>query len=173
MTLDLWEKWDFSEWISTQRFTYVFDSNENMTLGLYEYWDGINWVPLSGDGDIDFYDSFGRYYSFWCNEVKVYYSTITDVDNIFISSTNYSLSQNYPNPFNPTTTISYSIPELSNITLKVFDVLGKEIITLVSEQKLKGNYKIEFNASQLPSGTYFYRLQSGNFLETKKLILVK
>ena len=85
----------------------------------------------------------------------------------------FKLNQNYPNPFNPTTTITYSISEQANISLKIFDVLGKEVKVLLNERKPKGSYRIEFDASTLPSGIYFYRLQSGNYLETKKLVLLK
>ena len=85
----------------------------------------------------------------------------------------YFLKQNYPNPFNPSTKISYSIPELSFVTLKVFDVLGNEIATLVNEEKPVGNYSVEFIAGDLPSGTYFYRLTTNNFSETKKMILLR
>ena len=87
--------------------------------------------------------------------------------------TDYALYQNYPNPFNPSTTIYYSIPELSLVTLKVYDVLGSEITTLVNEEKLIGSYEVEFNATTLPSGIYFYKLQAGNFVETKKMVLMK
>jgi len=85
----------------------------------------------------------------------------------------YVLAQNYPNPFNPTTTIDYSIPNSSFVTLKIFDLLGKEIATLVNEEKSIGNYEIEFNGSNLSSGVYFYKMQSGAFVATKKLILLK
>ncbi len=85
----------------------------------------------------------------------------------------YSLGQNYPNPFNPATTISYSIPKNGLITLKVFDILGKEVAELVNEIKEAGNYTVTFNASELPSGIYFYTLTSGNFIATKKLIFLK
>jgi ligand-binding sensor domain-containing protein len=85
----------------------------------------------------------------------------------------FSLSQNFPNPFNPTTTIKYQIPELSFVTLKVFDVLGNEITKLINKEKLSGNYEVEFDATGLPSGIYFYRLQTENFIETKKMILLK
>jgi len=101
------------------------------------------------------------------------YGEITSVKNGEDLPTEYSLSQNYPNPFNPTTTIKYQIPELSFITLKLFDVLGSEIATLVNEEKPIGNYEVEFNGSKLTSGIYFYRLQAGNFIETKKMVLVK
>jgi hypothetical protein len=87
--------------------------------------------------------------------------------------TKFSLTQNYPNPFNPSTKIRYSVPELSFVTLKVYDVLGSEVITLVNEEKLIGSYEVEWNATALPSGIYFYRLNAGNYIETKKMILLK
>ncbi len=99
----------------------------------------------------------------------------------------YSLSQNYPNPFNPTTTIKYSIPvvdanfasttkgneNIRSVQIKVYDVLGKEVATLVNEKKPAGNYEVTFNGSNLTSGIYFYCLTSGDFKQTKKLILLK
>lgn len=85
----------------------------------------------------------------------------------------FSLEQNYPNPFNPSTTITFSIPHLKFITLKVYDVLGREAVTLVKEEKLPGNYKVNFDGSNLYSGVYFYQLQAGSFSQTKKSILIK
>lgn len=85
----------------------------------------------------------------------------------------YSLMQNYPNPFNPTTTIEYSIPQRSMVTLKVYDLLGREVQTLVSEEKPVGIYRVNFNASTLASGVYFYRINAGNFNMTRKLIVLK
>ncbi|RKZ00273.1 MAG: hypothetical protein DRQ13_00760 [Ignavibacteriae bacterium] len=85
----------------------------------------------------------------------------------------YSLKQNYPNPFNPSTTISYQIPEISFVTIKVYDVLGNEVATLVNKENPIGSYEVEFNASSLSSGIYFYRLQAGNFVETKKMVLLR
>ncbi len=89
--------------------------------------------------------------------------------------TKFVLEQNYPNPFNPSTTISYSVPASlqQNITLKVYDVLGRKVATLVNEQQPAGNYSVTFNATNLTSGIYFYKLQSGNFVENKKMILIK
>jgi len=85
----------------------------------------------------------------------------------------YNLSEAYPNPFNPTTTIIYSIPQPNNVTLKIFDVLGREVSTLVNEFQTEGRYQVQFNASSLASGIYFYRLQTGSYVQTKKLIIAK
>jgi hypothetical protein len=91
----------------------------------------------------------------------------------------FSLSQNYPNPFNPVTTIKYSVPSVistggRNLTsLKIYNTLGEEVITLVNEEKPAGSYEVEFNGSSLPSGVYIYRLTAGNSTAVKKLLLVK
>ncbi|MFH1197853.1 MAG: T9SS type A sorting domain-containing protein, partial [bacterium] len=86
----------------------------------------------------------------------------------------FMLSQNYPNPFNPSTVISFQLPVISNVKLKVYNILGNEVTTLVNEQKEAGYYEIEFNASQLPSGVYFYALRAGDkFGSTKKMLHVK
>jgi hypothetical protein len=85
----------------------------------------------------------------------------------------FKLEQNYPNPFNPITRISYSIKEAGSVSLLVYDILGNEVSTLVNEKKFAGYYIVDFNAAHLPSGTYFYKLTSGSFSETKKLILLK
>ena len=85
----------------------------------------------------------------------------------------YFLAQNYPNPFNPSTNIQYRVSGNSQVILKVYDILGNEVRTLVNEYRSAGIYEVEFDASLLPSGIYFYSLKAGNFLETKKMILVK
>lgn len=107
--------------------------------------------------------------------------TITSVNSPGLPKT-YSLSQNYPNPFNPTTVINYSLPKRSFVTLTIYDDLGREVQTLVNNEQNAGNYSINFNASSLPSGAYFYRLsatggslsgQAGTYTQTKKLLLLK
>jgi hypothetical protein len=87
--------------------------------------------------------------------------------------TKFSLYQNYPNPFNPSTTIEFYIPERTNVKLVIYDILGREIETLIDKELEPGKYKINFTATNLPSGVYFYRLQAGNFIEQKKMILIK
>jgi hypothetical protein len=86
---------------------------------------------------------------------------------------NFILFQNHPNPFNPSTKIKYSIPQTSNAVIKVFDILGNEIETLVNEEKPIGTYETTWNAEGLPSRVYFYQLKAGDFIQTKKMILLK
>ncbi len=101
-------------------------------------------------------------------------SGITSVRNPLIDMPeHFSLEQNYPNPFNPVTTIRYSIPKESFVTLKVYDILGKEIATLVNERKSAGNYSTNFNAQNLTSGVYFYQLKTENIVTAKKMLLLK
>ena len=93
----------------------------------------------------------------------------------------FSLAQNYPNPFNPSTKINYTIPSViaseekqsQMVSLKVYGVLGNEVANLVNEEQREGNYEVDFNAVGLSSGIYFYKLQSGNFVQTKKMLLLK
>ncbi|MGB5847067.1 MAG: T9SS type A sorting domain-containing protein, partial [Ignavibacteriaceae bacterium] len=103
----------------------------------------------------------------WNNPVGV-----EDEETLEIPSA-FSLDQNYPNPFNPSTNIRYSIPQSSNVVIKVFDILGNEIETLVNEEKAVGTYEITWYAENLPSGVYFYQLRGGSFVETKKMVLMK
>lgn len=94
------------------------------------------------------------------------------IDEEFMKD-NYKLYQNYPNPFNPVTKIKFTIPASSNVEVKIFDILGKDIKTLLNEYKQPGAYEINFNASNLPSGVYFYRIISGSYSETKKMLLLR
>ncbi len=105
------------------------------------------------------------------------YNAVGVEENNIYSATNFKLSQNYPNPFNPSTTIEYTIPQtesgLLDVSLKVYDILGREITSLVNAKQTAGNYTVRFNAENLPSGIYFYTLKAGNFSTTKKMILMK
>lgn len=98
---------------------------------------------------------------------------ITGVSGNSSNPTSFMLYNNYPNPFNPTTIIKYSIPEASFTSLIIYNELGKEVSTLINETKSAGTYEVEFNASNLSSGVYYYKLQAGSFTETKKMILAK
>jgi len=106
--------------------------------------------------------------------LKLKYDKTVDVENFKAEvPANFALHQNYPNPFNPSTKIKFVMPKSSFVNLKVYNVLGIEAATLVNEERPAGNYEVEFNATDLPSGVYFYRLQAGDFIETKKMILLR
>ncbi|MEE9450812.1 MAG: T9SS type A sorting domain-containing protein, partial [Ignavibacteriaceae bacterium] len=106
--------------------------------------------------------------------LKLKYDVTVNVDDPEMElPITFALEQNYPNPFNPKTNIKFRISEIGFVSLKVYDVLGNEIATLVNEEKSAGNYEVEFDASSLPSGIYFYQLRLGNFVETKKMVLMK
>ena len=150
--------------------TYTYDENNNRTEHLAQQWHGSAWV------------NYERY--------SYKYSPVTKINEDLSPINSYSLSNNYPNLFNPSTTIKYSIPKQSYVTLKVYDILGREVAALVNEEKPAGNYELNWNAGDLPSevsakdglasGVYFYQLKaipsSGSgqaFIETKKMILMK
>lgn len=101
------------------------------------------------------------------------FDVIFDVNDNNLSANEFSLKQNYPNPFNPATIINYNLPEAGLVTLKVYDIIGKEIETLVNKQQAAGKYSVEFNASAPPSVVYIYRLQSGSQVQTRKMTLLK
>ncbi len=124
------------------------------------------YYPYSFDGKID---------EVRISNIARYQITITDIEdnNKHILPLSILLEQNYPNPFNPTTTIQYAIPTEGIVTLKVYNILGQEIRTLVNEEKPAGTYEVEFDGTGLASGIYFYKLQAGNFIETKKTLLIK
>jgi len=106
--------------------------------------------------------------------IKTTNGGVTGLQNLNeIIPSSFSLSQNYPNPFNPTTIIRFQIKDSKTTTLKVFDLLGREVQTLVNEKLKPGEYEVTFNGSALPSGVYFYKLQAGDFTDTKKLVLIK
>ena len=99
--------------------------------------------------------------------------TFIEEEQIYETTTEFLLSQNYPNPFNPATKIKYSIPQSSQVIIKVYDILGSLIETLVNEEKPAGTFELTWNASNLPSGVYFYQLKTGEFINIKKMILLK
>jgi len=98
---------------------------------------------------------------------------VGNANNTTVLPEKYSLFQNYPNPFNPVTKISYAIPKSGLVTLRVYDILGREVATLVNEVKTAGNFTVDFNASNFSSGAYFYRLESNGFVDTKKMMVIK
>ena len=178
----LMQEWDGSNWMNLNKYSYTYDVNNNMIEQLLELWDVSNWVnyymyTYTYDGNNNMIEQLKENWdsSNWVNNWKEInsYIPLTGVEQLTDGIKAYSLSNNYPNPFNPSTKISYSINELSFVTLIVYDVLGNEIETIVNEEKPAGSYEIEFNADALTSGIYFYKLTAGSFAETKKMILLK
>lgn len=106
-------------------------------------------------------------------QVATAWTSITNVTPISTVATDFSLSQNYPNPFNPSTTIKFALPKSGNVTLKIYNSIGKEVETLVNENMGAGSYEVSYDASQLNSGMYFYRISANGFTDTKKMMLVK
>jgi hypothetical protein len=126
----------------------------------------------------------------WDDNAFIHYNSADDYQNVIMRyinlggsmtgvkespgvAHNFNLSQNYPNPFNPSTVIKYHLSTATHVRMTIFDILGREVRTLLNEQKSAGSYQVNWNASGVPSGVYFYRLQAGSFSETKKLILLK
>ena len=113
--------------------------------------------------------------------VTQFYLSLSDMNENRINKNDYFLSQNYPNPFNPTTKIKYSIPPVVNVNfasttwvrLKVYNILGREVATLVNEEKPAGVYVITWDAKNLASGVYFYKIEAGNYIAAKKMVLIK
>jgi hypothetical protein len=137
--------------IPSNSFTVVVDSN----FANIFYFD----FEMNSDGWV-----------YWKDSENIF---VTGLENEIEIPNNFTLNQNYPNPFNPVTTIKYSVPEESDVSLIVYNTLGEEILKLVNEVKEAGSYSIELNAAILPSGVYFYQLKSGSFIETKKMLLIK
>jgi len=128
--------------------------------------------------DIAFYDNKHGWWLCGNPNGKIFYTStgnqiVTNIKENLNYLTDFHLYHNYPNPFNPSTKIKYTVPQSSNVVIKVFDILGNEIETLVNEEKQIGTYEITWNAGSLPSGIYIYRLQAASFVETKKMILMK
>ncbi len=136
----------------------------------------------AGDMDQDGKDeycfiNYSTDFSIWANDVYLWVieiDAVSDVENELIGNPNdFALAQNYPNPFNPATKIKYHVPAEEFVSLKVFDLLGREVASLVEDVKSAGTYEVSFNAAELSTGVYFYKLTAGSFTETKKMMVVK
>ncbi|HSD64141.1 MAG TPA: M28 family peptidase [Ignavibacteriaceae bacterium] len=154
---DVQRKTENSDWVSLEFINGMGTSSKGQT---YKYTDNS---PASGKSyyrlkQIDFDGAYKIYNALEVNFAPVF---------------SYTLEQNYPNPFNPQTTINFSIAETRPVTLKLFDVLGSEVLTLVNEVKEAGNYSVTFSGNNLSSGIYMYKLNAGNFTSVKKMMLTK
>jgi len=172
--IELMQIWNNLAWINAYKCTYSYNENNYFKRGFFEHWQDNTWIPE--DGIIHIYNPDGFVDHFWTHEVLAYYGQTTSIKEegkFYLQE--YELSQNYPNPFNSTTRIKYAVGSTEYVVLKVFDLLGREVVTLVNEPKQSGEYEVEFDANKygLTSGIYFYQLRSGEFVETKKFVLMK
>ncbi len=136
----------------------------------------ITYADINSGQTVDVWatqDAYGNLYAVQVQQSAN--SSVTSVENESVNTlpTGYELKQNYPNPFNPTTVISFSLPQQANVVLKIYDAIGQEVATLVNRQMSAGKYSVDFNGSNHPSGVYFYRLKAGNYVEVKKMLLIK
>jgi hypothetical protein len=120
---------------------------------LYEYLDGQNWVNY-----------MMRTFS---------YMTITGIEPLLDEVNTYNISNNYPNPFNPSTTIEFNLPKATNVRIEIFNIAGQKIQTLLNKKMSAGSHQVEFNAQNLSSGVYFYRIEADEFQDVKKMVLLK
>ncbi|MCZ6701812.1 MAG: T9SS type A sorting domain-containing protein [Ignavibacteria bacterium] len=175
---------------SSQIVILILDRNEFIYTGTYDWFGGGLIVRTTNNGANwqNFSSGLPNYWieTLVCNSQGILFTAInfegifrtiqttTDVEEYYENVPNeFNLSQNYPNPFNPSTRIQYAVSSRLFVSLKVYDVLGNEIATLVNDEKAAGSYAVEFDATGLPSGIYFYKLQVGSFVETKKMILLR
>lgn len=159
-----------TDFASPNSFDNPFGLNQNPVTGsdTRDYKPSVIELPNADLGVIFVATQGGNKKLFWDR-----FSSVTNITNNSSTAESYNLSQNYPNPFNPTTKIDFTIPNNEFVSIKVFDVLGKEVATLVNKKMDKGSYSVSFNASKLTSGVYFYKIVSGNFSSVKRMMLVK
>jgi len=150
----------------------LFIGQCSLTNGFYN----VKMTSLTGNRRV--FSAGGCPFTFNVSDNRVYNFGFDVINTVSVSNdpvipSKYSLEQNYPNPFNPTTNIKYNVPKNTFVTLKVYDVMGREVRTLVNENKNAGTYEVKFDAGTLSSGMYLYKIQTGDFVETKNMILIK
>ena len=161
---------DLNSYVEMPPFISSTNLHINETIPTYLESRGI---PIAGiDTDFDGDQRNADSTDIGADEFEGIYK-ITGVEDEIGIPTEFALEQNYPNPFNPSTTFRYSIPTQSKVVIKVFDLLGNEIATLMDEEKSVGTYELKWNAEQLSSGIYFYQLKASDYVNTKKMLLLK
>jgi hypothetical protein len=178
---------DVDRWINSTLRTYSFDANNNLiSLWRYEWGIDSSWSPLRDDFGRPkplYYwgpplyprkETYTEYYNAY--NIDYSYTTITPTGSIPGPGTipaGFALSQNYPNPFNPKTGVRFQVAGVSDVKITVYDVLGREVAVLVNERKQPGSYEVSFDGSALASGVYVYRLMAGQYVESRKMVLMK
>jgi Secretion system C-terminal sorting domain len=171
MLTDLHESWLNTQWVNYWRITYAYDAHGNATSYWYESWSALamssSWSVVDGAGNNYFFGECTSVTLIWKLNVTGVSAEDKNLPQI------HTLSQNYPNPFNPSTTIKYELPKSTMVRLSVYDLLGREVSALVNDRRNAGVHEVKFDGSGLSSGVYFYRLQAGDFVQTRKLLLTR
>ena len=193
--------WQNGAWVSLTKTDYLYNSNGNLIISRKEDYTNNTWqlntktnytynnennfisgncIVFQNDSWVSGLGVFMAIYNqgqdtlyYYGKNINIDLLKITETEEIVNNVSTFSLAQNYPNPFNPSTNINFTLPNSEFVTLKVYDILGKEITTLISEQLDAGNHINTFDATKFSSGVYFYTLQAGKFNETKKMILIR
>ncbi len=171
-----YEKVD-NNWELIYRQSYYYDENHNAVEIINEDSVDGQWQPINAPIVVSFPYGYAIGYLFY--KVQLYYGNVSDIEENSEIVNDFTLSQNYPNPFNPNTTIKFTTPpspyqgEGLRVRLKVYDILGREIKTLLNKPMQPGSYEVEFNGNNLTSGVYFYVLESGGMRLSKKMLLLK
>jgi hypothetical protein len=173
------ELWSNGQWVGQYRNTSTYDAQENLTSGWFYAWLDSSWTPRDASGgawDFVVVDSAANGYDLGNGYSFSFIRRLTVTGVAFQSGSgpaSYSLSQNYPNPFNPSTTIRYGLPQRGDVSLVVFNTLGQQVATLFDGNQDAGYHEVRYDASCLASGVYFYRIQAGDFVQSRKLLLLR
>jgi len=180
MLLQLYEERSNSQLVTSDRYIYTYDMGGRQTSVLHESWVNSAWVPtdimdFNTIAILRFNDDAGNRYEYSGYSVILKYKTLTTSVEPGEGATpvQFSLSQNYPNPFNPTTVVAFQLPVSSQVRIAVYDMLGREVALLMDERKDPGEYTLQFDGSRLTSGVYYYRLRAGDYMQTRKMLLLK
>ncbi|HEX3074095.1 MAG TPA: T9SS type A sorting domain-containing protein [Ignavibacteriales bacterium] len=161
---------NFTSWAEYEKHIFEYDTNGNAVHAESYSWMNGAWIEANGYLG----NTFGSYNAQSVDAVyRFIKKPVVGVDEENLYPTVFSLAQNYPNPFNPETKISFSLPQSGKATLKIYDMLGREVAELINGEMEKGSHSVNFNGRNLSSGVYIYRLQSGAFAESKKMALIK
>jgi hypothetical protein len=169
----LLEDWSNNAWVNLKKDSCVYDNNGNGIHGECFYWQSATWVQSRDAIQISYNHHRDSLYFSSVGVFDIEYTLITGISKEDPYLASFNLRQNYPNPFNPSTTINYSLAKPGNVKLTVYNSIGSKVATIVNEYKPAGNYSVQFNGSNLASGIYLYRLESGNYSTAKKFILMK
>ncbi len=162
--------------LDQELLTYTYDENGNGITVNNLLWYNEEWVPLTADLSLPY--NCNDTIKYFASSISAQYASFTKINDELENINSFTLDQNYPNPFNPSTTIKYSIAEVTNVKLTIYDILGREVITLINSELHPGAYSMIWNATdkfgkKVTSGIYFYSLEAGKFTKTNKMLLIK